>query len=98
MPDTLTPKQFLDACTVAPAVFEMRPDYRALLVVVDGLAPAASGEGDTTVDALITRALAHALDLRAESSWMSCRISRHGVRRTGGSGRGLNAPATASKP
>ncbi|MDR2256853.1 MAG: hypothetical protein LBE25_12775 [Arthrobacter sp.] len=59
----MTPEQFLDRCTVDTAVFELRPDYRTLLLVVDGLAPATSGEGNTAVDALITRAEAHARDL-----------------------------------
>ncbi len=67
MPETMTPEQFLDACTVDAAVFELRPDYRALLLVVDGLAPATSGEGNTTVDALIARAEARANDLLAGS-------------------------------
>ena len=39
MPDPMTPETFLDACTVDEAVFELRPDYRALLLVVDGLTP-----------------------------------------------------------
>ena len=43
MPDPMTPETFLDACTVDEAVFELRPDYRALLLVVDGLTPPASG-------------------------------------------------------
>lgn len=67
MPETVTPEQFLDACTVDAAVFELRPDYRALLLVVDGLAPAVTGEGNDTVDELITRAETHARDLLAGS-------------------------------
>ena len=46
MPEPMTPETFLDACTVDKAVFELRPDYRALLLVVDGLTPPASGEGN----------------------------------------------------
>lgn len=46
MPEPMTPETFLDACTVDEAVFELRPDYRALLLVVDGLTPPASGEGN----------------------------------------------------
>ena len=34
----------LDAATVAAAVFALRPDYRALLVAVDGIEPAPSNE------------------------------------------------------
>ena len=33
MPDPMTPETFLDACTVDEAVFELRPDYRALLLL-----------------------------------------------------------------
>lgn len=68
MTESMTPAQFLDACTVDAAVFELRPDYRALLLVVDGLAPAASGEGNGSVDALIARAEFHARDLLAKTA------------------------------
>lgn len=67
MPEPMTPEQFLDVCTVDAAVFELRPDYHALLLVVDGLAPAESGEGNDTVDELIAAAEAHARDLLAAS-------------------------------
>ena len=67
MPDPMTPETFLDACTVDEAVFELRPDYRALLLVVDGLTPPASGEGNNMVDTLIARAEDHARDLLAGS-------------------------------
>lgn len=63
MPEPTAPEQFLDACTVDAALFELRPDYRALLLVVDGLDPATSGEGNTMVDELIAAAEAHARDL-----------------------------------
>lgn len=63
MPEPITPEQFLNACTVDAAVFELRPDYRTLLLVVDGLDPATSGEGNTMVDELIAAAEAHARDL-----------------------------------
>ena len=51
MSDHATPAEFLAACTVEPAVFELRPDYRAMLLVVDGLEPVAGlqtdgGDGD----------------------------------------------------
>lgn len=39
MTNTLSPDEFLAACSIEPAVFELRPDYRAMLVVVDGLSP-----------------------------------------------------------
>jgi DNA/RNA-binding domain of Phe-tRNA-synthetase-like protein len=56
---------FLAACAVDPAVFELRPDYRALLLVVDGLDPEAES---SLVDELIDRAEAHARALLAASS------------------------------
>ena len=67
MPEPMTPETFLDACTVDEAVFELRPDYRALLLVVDGLTPPASGEGNNMVDTLIAQAEAHARNLLADS-------------------------------
>ena len=67
MPEPMAPETFLDACTVDKAVFELRPDYRALLLVVDGLTPPASGEGNDMVDTLIAQAEAHARNLLADS-------------------------------
>lgn len=37
MPDRIDLEAFLDACSVDPAVFALRPDYRARLIAVDGL-------------------------------------------------------------
>lgn len=65
MPESLTPEAFLESCTVDPGVFELRPDYRATLIVVDGLDPSASS---TAVDDLIARAEAHARDLLSASA------------------------------
>lgn len=56
MSEAMTPESFLAACTVEPAVFELRPDYRALLLVIDGLTPNASGRGASAIDALVTAA------------------------------------------
>ncbi|MBX3089858.1 MAG: hypothetical protein KF772_04665 [Cryobacterium sp.] len=39
MTNTLSPEEFLAACSIEPAVLELRPDYRAMLIVVDGLSP-----------------------------------------------------------
>ncbi|MDR1807432.1 MAG: hypothetical protein LBR33_05895 [Propionibacteriaceae bacterium] len=64
----MTPEAFLAACQVEPAVFELRPDYRALLLVIDGLAPGVTGEGNSTVDGLVSAAEAHAHDLLAVTS------------------------------
>ena len=57
----MTPKmparEFLDACSVDPAVLELRPDYRGLLMVVDGLSPeVTAGDGGQAVEELITAA------------------------------------------
>ncbi len=67
MPEKLTPAMFLDACAVDEAVFALRPDYRALLLVVDGLAPTGSGQGEDVVDGFVARAEAHAGALLADS-------------------------------
>lgn len=68
MPDTMTTEAFLAAATVEPAVFDLRPDYRAMLLVVDGLSPSLTAqEGGRAVDELIAAAEAHARGLLAES-------------------------------
>lgn len=64
MPNSLTPTEFLYACSVAPEVFKLRPDYRALLLVVEGLEPQASS---AMADELIAHAEAHAKELLAET-------------------------------
>jgi DNA/RNA-binding domain of Phe-tRNA-synthetase-like protein len=64
MPELQTPDRFLAACAVDPTVFELRPDYRALLLIVEGLDPESA---TTTADDLIHRAEAHARALLAES-------------------------------
>lgn len=56
----------LGAASVAPEVFELRPDYRALLLVVDGLLPAPSNE--------ITDALVNAAEARARSLLGACPV------------------------
>lgn len=73
MPDTTThnivnPDAFLEACTVDPAVFDLRPDYRAVLMVVEGLDLSVSAQGGgTSVDELVAKAELHARELLAES-------------------------------
>jgi DNA/RNA-binding domain of Phe-tRNA-synthetase-like protein len=68
MPDAVTVEEFLAASSVEPAVFELRPDYRAMLLVVDGLTPEASlNRGGEAVDALIDAAEAHARALSART-------------------------------
>ncbi|MCR3722396.1 MULTISPECIES: B3/B4 domain-containing protein [Prauserella salsuginis group] len=67
MPDLVTPDDFLAACTVEPEVFELRPDYRAALLVVDGLAPDNSDGAVDAADELIASAEAHARTLLAST-------------------------------
>lgn len=44
MPDLPTLQAFLAAASVDAAVFALRPDYRALLLAVDGITPGRSDE------------------------------------------------------
>ena len=60
MAATRSPESFLDACSVDPAVLELRPDYRALLLVVEGLEPQAASPA---VDKMIAGAETHAREL-----------------------------------
>lgn len=68
MPEPSDPDSLLATCSIDPAVFELRPDYRAMLLVVDNLAPAPSaGAGERHVDELVAAAEAHATALLATS-------------------------------
>jgi DNA/RNA-binding domain of Phe-tRNA-synthetase-like protein len=53
MPDSGLVKEFLDGAQIDAAVFALRPDYRALLLAVDGLVP---GPSDKASDALLQTA------------------------------------------
>lgn len=53
MSNPASPAEFLSACTVDPAVLELRPDYRAMLVVIDGLELASGPEPGSSADELI---------------------------------------------
>ena len=53
MPDSHVLEAFLDSAQIDAAVFALRPDYRALLVAVDGIVP---GPSDQTSDALVQAA------------------------------------------
>ena len=69
MTNPMSPNDFLDACTIEPAVFELRPDYRAQLLVVDGISTSLGArEGDDVADGLIQAAEDHARTLLAEST------------------------------
>ena len=57
MTNSMSPNDFLDVCTIEPAVFELRPDYRAQLLVVDGIsASLGAREGNDVADGLIQAA------------------------------------------
>jgi DNA/RNA-binding domain of Phe-tRNA-synthetase-like protein len=53
MPELYVLQEFLAGARVAPAVFALRPDYRALLLAVDGLEP---GPSDPSSEALLRAA------------------------------------------
>jgi hypothetical protein len=53
-------QEFLDGGQVDPAVFALRPDYRALLLAVDGLVP---GPGDQASEGLLQAAESAAREL-----------------------------------
>ena len=63
MPDQRTLDEFLAGAWVDPAVFALRPDYRALLLAVDGIA---AGPGDQASDALLGAAEAAAREALGE--------------------------------
>jgi DNA/RNA-binding domain of Phe-tRNA-synthetase-like protein len=42
MSSLLNPSQYLDNARIAPEIFQLRPDYRALLMVVTGIPPSPS--------------------------------------------------------
>lgn len=64
MTETMAPADFLAACSIDPEVLALRPDYRALLVVVEGLSPEITAQaGDEAVDDLIAAAEEHAVEL-----------------------------------
>ncbi|UUX58737.1 B3/B4 domain-containing protein [Glutamicibacter halophytocola] len=65
MPNNLTPTEFLYGCSIDPAVLELRPDYRALLLVVEGINPQADAR---IADELIGQAEAHAAALLASTT------------------------------
>lgn len=63
MRNTEVLQEILGAAHVEPAVFELRPDYRALLIAVDGLVP---GPSDDASNALLEQAEAAAKAALAE--------------------------------
>jgi hypothetical protein len=69
----------------------LRPDYRALLVAVDGIVP---GPSDQTSDALLQAAENAAGEALSDQPSTSSRTWRRGERPTEHSGASRNAPAT----
>ena len=65
MPDAGMLEDFLAGACVDAAVFALRPDYRALLLAVDGLVP---GPSDQASDALLREAEAAAREALADRS------------------------------
>ncbi|MDT0190741.1 B3/B4 domain-containing protein [Rothia terrae] len=58
-------REFLDQAYVADEIFELRPDYRALLIAVDGIEP---GESNETSEAMLVDAENHANKLLEETA------------------------------
>src|SRR5215218_10675538 len=65
MPDLGMLQEFLAGASVDAAVFALRPDYRAMLLAVDGLVP---GPSDQTSDALLQAAEAAAAEALQDQS------------------------------
>lgn len=53
MATTTTAKALLDSVTIAPEIFALRPDYRALLLIITNIPP---GPSDATSEALLQSA------------------------------------------
>ena len=93
MADSGGSEEVLASGQVDAAVFALRPDYRALLVAVDGLVP---GPSDSTSEALLLKAETSGPARRcAIGRSSSSRTSPPGGRPTGRSARNRNAPVTA---
>jgi DNA/RNA-binding domain of Phe-tRNA-synthetase-like protein len=60
----LTAQQLLEAASVSPEIFALRPDYRALLMVVEGLP---SGPSDASSEAMLREAENHVKELLSNS-------------------------------
>ena len=65
MPDIAELETFLAGATVSPQVFALRPDYRALLLAVDGIEP---GDSDEISEEVLIRAEAAAASRLATTS------------------------------
>ncbi|KAH8427055.1 B3/B4 domain-containing protein [Aspergillus melleus] len=59
-----TAQQLLQSARVAPEIFALRPDYRALLMVVEGIPP---GPSDASSQAMLQEAESHVKELLSKS-------------------------------
>lgn len=60
MTDRKTNQELLESAHVAPEIFELRPDYRALLLIVEGIPP---GPSDATSEKALQEAENHVKEL-----------------------------------
>jgi len=92
MADLASVEDFLTGAEVDTAVFALRPDYRALLVAVDGLVP---GPSDPTIEALLQAAETAAREALRDRPVEQ--LPAVAGRRTGRSAPSRNAPAIACR-
>lgn len=64
MVGTRTAQHLLQAAKIAPEIFELRPDYRALLMVAENIPP---GPSDASSDTLLQEAETHVKGLLSQS-------------------------------
>ncbi|KAJ5222855.1 uncharacterized protein N7469_009095 [Penicillium citrinum] len=65
MTTKMAAQQLLQAAHVAPEIFELRPDYRVLLLIVEGITPSPS---DETSETLLKEAETHVKTLSSTSA------------------------------
>jgi hypothetical protein len=94
MADPTTLDGFLAGAHVDEAVLALRPDYRALLVAVDGIVP---GPSDEATDALLRSAEAAAAELLRDRPAEQLPHVAAWRRPIGRSTPSRSAPATASR-
>ena len=95
MSEPLTPADFLAGASVDAAVFALRPDYRAMLLAVDGLVP---GPSDDATEELLQAAETAAREAVADQPLEQLPTWLPGARRTGPSAPNRSARATVSRP
>ena len=93
MPDVDPCRPSSTGARVDSAMFALRPDYRALLVAVDGIVPGPSDSTSEDADCRRPRPR-HGRALRT-TRWSSCLTWRRGAMHTAPSGPSRSAPVTA---